>query len=113
MSRPVLRLSHLLAVAVWLDAIAGCGGGAPMQPTSGGMPPLHTDGRFFKDPTGKTVILRGVAVADLSELDTARGQMNVAKLIDLVSDESQGWYARVVRLTVYPPDWRPDPEGYF
>jgi hypothetical protein len=74
---------------------------------------LHTEGRFFKDDSGKTVVLRGVAFADLKELDTDRAPMNVERLIDLVSDESQGWYARVVRLTVYPPDWRPDPDGYF
>jgi hypothetical protein len=74
---------------------------------------LHTEGRFFKDDSGKTVVLRGVAFADLKELATSRAPMNVERLIDLVSDGGQGWYARVVRLTVYPPDWRPDPDGYF
>ena len=100
---------HAILSAVLL-ALAGCGGSSP--PPQGGLPPLHTDGRFIKDSAGKTVILRGVAVADLMELDTMRAPMNVARLLDLVSDASQGWYARVVRLTVYPPDWRLDPDGY-
>jgi endoglucanase len=86
--------------------IAACGSAA--RPTR-----LHTEGRLFKDSAGKTVVLRGVAFADLGDLDTMRAPMNVERLIDLVSDESQGWYARVVRLTVYPPIWRTDPDGYF
>jgi hypothetical protein len=61
---------------------------------------------------GKVVTLRGVALADLSEVDTQRAPMNVDKILDLVSDPSQGWYARVVRLTVFPSDWLPDPMGY-
>ena len=96
-----------------LSALCACGGGststAPPPPT----PRLHTEGRFFKDASGNTVILRGVAVADLKEVDTGRAPMNVAQVLDLVSDASQGWYARVVRLTVYPPDYLPDPDGYF
>jgi endoglucanase len=99
---------HAILSAVLL-VLAGCGGSSPPPR---GLPPLHTDGRFFKDSAGKTVILRGVAVADLMELDTMRAPLNVARLLDLVSDASQGWYARVVRLTVYPPDWRLDPDGY-
>ncbi len=101
-----MRAALLVAAAV----VVACSGSTPPP---AGTPPLHTDGRFFKDPAGHTVILRGVSFPDLKELDTMRGAMNVAKLIDLVSDESAGWYARVVRLTVYPPDWRPDPDGYF
>jgi len=106
------RFATLLAVL----ASVGCGGGwnlAPPPPPPQGLSPLHTDGRFIKDSTGRTVILRGVAVADLMELDTMRAPMNVATLLDLISDASQGWYARVVRLTVYPPDYLPDPDGYF
>jgi endoglucanase len=99
---------HAILSAVLLSLV-GCGGSSPPPR---GLPPLHTDGRFIKDSSGKTVILRGVAVADLMELDTMRAPMNVARLLDLVSDASQGWYARVVRLTVYPPDWRLDPDGY-
>src|SRR5262245_33997573 len=105
------RFAILLA---GLGAIAACGGSKGGSSTPPFVPrPLHTDGRFIKDDTGKIVILRGVAFADLKELDTMRAPMNVASLIDLVSDASQGWYARVVRLTVYPPDYLPDPDGYF
>jgi hypothetical protein len=94
------RLAIASVVFLWL---AGCGGSSAPPPPYG-TPPLHTDGRFFKDSAGHTVILRGVAFADLMELDTMRAPMNVAGLLDLISDASQGWYARVVRLTVYPPD---------
>jgi endoglucanase len=112
-----MKLARFPTLAAALVAVAGCGGSGRGS-TDGstgerGTPPLHTDGRFFKDPAGHTVILRGVAFADLMELDTMRAPMNVAGLLDLLSDASQGWYARVVRLTVYPPDWRPDPDGYF
>jgi endoglucanase len=101
---------RLAIVSAGFIVLAGCGSssGAPQR-----LPPLHTDGRFIKDSAGNTVILRGVAVADLMELDTMRAPMKLASLLDLISDASQGWYARVVRLTVYPPDWRPDPDGYF
>jgi len=105
--------SRFAIVLAGLVGLGGCGGGGGSSAVSGGLPPLHTDGRFFKDPAGHTVILRGVAFADLSELDGMRAPMNVARLLDLVSDASQGWYARVVRLTVYPPDYLPDPDGYF
>ena len=104
-----LRARSLL---VGICLLAGCGGG-PASPPPSGSARLHTEGRLFKDDTGKTVILRGVSVADLKELDTMRAPMNVAGLLDLLSDPGQGWYARVVRLVVYPPDWRPDPDGYF
>jgi endoglucanase len=90
--------------------LAACGGSSAKPQ---GLPPLHTDGRFIKDSAGHTVILRGVATADLMELDTMRSPMKVATLLDLITDASQGWYARVVRLTVYPPDYLPDPDGYF
>jgi endoglucanase len=103
-------LSVNLALLLLLLVISGCGGSSEAPR---GLPPLHTEGRFIKDSAGKTVILRGVAVADLMELDTMRAPMTVARLIDLISDASQGWNARVVRLTVYPPDWRPDPDNYF
>lgn len=94
-----------------LSTLCSCGGGStpPPLPT----PRLHTEGRFFKDAGGNTAILRGVSIADLKEVDTSRAPMNVAQVLDLVSDASQGWYARVVRLPVYPPDYLPDPDGYF
>ena len=104
------RLRRLgLVFAVTSGLVAGCGSDAPPR----GTPRLHTEGRFFKDEAGQTVILRGVAFADLKDVDTERAPMTVARLIDLVSDEAQGWHARVVRLTVYPERWRPDPERYF
>ena len=106
---PVFRARSLLLFGFCL--LAGCGGSSVPPPS--GIPRLHTEGRLFKDDAGKTVILRGVSVADLKDLDTMRAPMDVASLLDLVSDASRGWHARVVRLVVYPPVWRPDPDAYF
>jgi endoglucanase len=103
----------LLSVVLLVIASCGSDSNTTSTPPPHGLLPLHTDGRFIKDSTGKTVILRGVAVADLKEVDTMRAPMKLATLLDLVGDASQGWYARVVRLTVYPPDYLPDPDGYF
>jgi hypothetical protein len=102
---PIRSLPAVVAFIV-LSLAVSCG--SSKRPTR-----LHTEGRWFKDETGKKVILRGVAFADLNDLNTMRAPMNVEGLIDLVSDESQGWFAKVVRLTVYPPIWRLDPNGYF
>ena len=106
-----MAFSRSAIISGVLLVLAGCGGSTVKK--AEGLPPLHTDGRFIKDSAGNTVILRGVAVADLMELDTMRAPIKVATLLDLISDASQGWYARVVRLTVYPPDYLPDPDGYF
>jgi len=109
-----LRMRSLLVGLVGLCFLVGCGGSSsPPPPPPSGIPRLHTEGRLFKDDTGKTVILRGVSLADLNDVDTMRAPMNVASLLDLVSDPAQGWFARVVRLVVYPPIWRMDPDGYF
>lgn len=77
-----------------------------------GIPPLHTEGRYFEDPFGNVVILRGVAMADLKEVNTERPGMSVEKLLDLLTDANAGFYARVVRFTVFPERWLVDPELY-
>lgn len=91
----------------------GTGGrGVPPSEWTQGIPPLHTEGNEFRDAEGNRVVLRGVAVADVSDLNLDRGDMNAVRLLDLLSDAAEGWYARVVRLTVYPERWLVDPEGY-
>jgi endoglucanase len=90
------------------DAAAGDSDGAPVP----GPPRLHTEGRWFVDPAENVVVLRGVAVADLHDVDTMRAPYDVAKLMDLVSDASQGWDARILRLVVFPAIWKGDPAGY-
>lgn len=99
--------ARLLFIAVTLIAF-GCHRSAPSS-----TPRLHTDGRDLKDAAGNVVVLRGVNLADLHDVDLHRAPpYDVAKLIDLLSDSSQGWYARVVRLIVYPKLWKADPDDY-
>ncbi|HTX90661.1 MAG TPA: cellulase family glycosylhydrolase [Anaerolineales bacterium] len=80
-------------------------------------PWLHTSGRFIQDPNGNTVILRGVSLVDVSVADSRT--RNARQLIDMATDSSNGWYARVVRLPVYPdaidgqPGWNAGPDAYF
>ncbi len=102
------------------DLTGGSGGAAATNGGAGGSmtapisapPALHTEGSHFVDALGRRVILRGVALPDLLELDTERPGMSVSAMIDRVSDEADGFYARVVRLTIYPERWLPDPARY-
>lgn len=80
---------------------------------TGGIPPLHTEGQSFKDPRGNTVVLRGVALADPLDLDNRGENMDVARLLTELTDDGQGFYTRVVRVTVFPRIWQADPDAYF
>jgi hypothetical protein len=87
-------------------AVGGAGGTAPT--TARELPWLHVEGNQIKDTSGNTVVLRGVAFADLGEVQISEGGIN--KMIDRVTNVSdvQGcspsWETRVVRLTVSPAD---------
>src|SRR4051812_13174444 len=80
-------------------------------------PWLTVSGRFIKDPSGNNVALRGVSLVDVSVADTRT--RNARQLIDMATDNANGWYARVVRLPVYPdtidmqPGWNANPDAYF
>ena len=80
-------------------------------------PWLSVSGRYIKDPSEKNVILRGVSLADVSLANSRTRNTNA--LIDMATDNADGWYARVVRLPVYPnsidgqPGWTADPDAYF
>ena len=80
-------------------------------------PWLSVSGRYIKDPSDKNVILRGVSLADVSVANSRTRSANA--LIDMATDNTNGWYARVVRLPVYPgaidgqPGWIADPDAYF
>jgi endoglucanase len=81
------------------------------------MPWLSTSGRYIKDSNNKNVILRGVSLVDLSVANSRTRHVNA--LIDMATDHSNGWYAQVVRLPVYPeaidgqPGWNANPDAYF
>jgi cellulose 1,4-beta-cellobiosidase len=80
-------------------------------------PWLHVTGRYIQDPSGNNVILRGVSLIDVSVADSR--DRTAPQLIDMATDNANGWYARVVRLPVYPdaidgqPGWNANPDTYF
>ncbi len=78
---------------------------------------LSISDRYIKDSNGKNVILRGVSLVDVSVANSRTRNANA--LIDMATDNGNGWYARVIRLPVYPdaidgqPGWNTDPDAYF
>jgi hypothetical protein len=67
------------------------------QSTFAATPWLHVDGKQIKDPLGNKVVLRGVSLQAISNI-------NVPMVLDLVTDtankasSSPGWYTRIVRM---------------
>ena len=61
-------------------------------------PWLSISGRYIKDPSGNNVILRGISLVDVSVANSRTRNANA--LIDMATDNANGWYARVVRLPV-------------
>ncbi|HEY0735949.1 MAG TPA: cellulase family glycosylhydrolase [Herpetosiphonaceae bacterium] len=80
-------------------------------------PWLSVSGRYIKDPSGNNVVLRGVSLIDVSVANTRT--RNALAQIDMATNSADGWYARVVRLPVYPdaidgqPGWNANPDAYF
>ena len=80
-------------------------------------PWLTVSGRYIKDPSGNIVILRGVSIVDVSVADSRT--RNAPALVDMATDNANGWYARVMRFPVYPeaidgqPGWIANPDTYF
>ena len=81
---------------------SGGAGSAGSSGQAGTLPPLHVDGTSIKDPTGKTVVLRGVDVPDLGTLYADGGQSlsGITGRIDKLL--AAGLDAHVIRLAVYP-----------
>jgi endoglucanase len=108
----------MLSLALFLVAILAAGA---LLPTPGAQaintPWLSVSGRFIRDPNGNSVILRGVSLVDVSVANSRT--RNARQLIDMATDNPNGWYARVVRLPVYPdaidgqPGWNANPDTYF
>ncbi len=71
-------------------------------------PWLHTDGNKIKDPCNNIVVLRGVDLIDLGSLqDWQGGAINmIDRLTNKTNTEgnSPGWYPRVIRIDITPPD---------
>ncbi|MGB8295252.1 MAG: cellulase family glycosylhydrolase [Polyangia bacterium] len=74
----------------------GSAGGA-----TGGLPALHVEGPLIKDPSGKTIVLRGYALIDIGALyQQTNSSAGITKRIDAVA--AAGLQAHVVRMPVYP-----------
>jgi endoglucanase len=106
-------LSLLLMMALLASVLALPNGVARAINT----PWLSVSGRYIKDPSGNNVILRGVSLVDVSVANSRA--RNAQALIDMATDNANGWYARVIRLPVYPeaidgqPGWNANPDTYF
>lgn len=80
--------------------------------------PLHTEGKYLKDSSGNTIILRGVNIADPASLMFFRRERphDLFKIMDMAVRE---WRAGVIRLPVHPdgiddvPGFEGDAEKYF
>jgi len=80
-------------------------------------PWLSVSGRFIRDPQGNNVVLRGVSIVDVSVANSR--PRNAVTLTNMVTNDTDSWYARVVRFPVYPnaidgqPGWIANPDAYF
>ena len=81
-------------------------------------PWLSVSGRYIKDSSNNTVILRGIAMIDAG-VSTFHVGHTVINLTNDVTNSANGWYARVVRYAVYPgpidgsPGWIAGPDYYY
>ncbi|MGD0552154.1 MAG: cellulase family glycosylhydrolase [Sedimentisphaerales bacterium] len=71
-------------------------------------PWLHAEGNVIKDPCGNTIVLRGVDLIDLGFLQDWEG--GAIAMVDRLTNQndpcgnSPGWYPRVLRIMIAPPD---------
>jgi len=98
------------AVRTWrvgraaLAAVLWCSAG----PAYAALPWLHVEGNKIKDPGGQEVVLRGISLIDLGYTESRHG--GAIRMIDRITDlndpqgNSPGWYPRIVRIPICPPD---------
>lgn len=96
-----------------------------ITPVNADIPWLHVEDNRIKDPNGNVVVLRGISLIDLGFLEGWQGgAMNmINRLTD--RDDSQGsspgWYPKVLRIPIHPPDsvdnwpyrWSPDDDRFY
>jgi endoglucanase len=76
-------------------------------------PRLTVDDNLIKDPQGNPVKLRGLNIADPKRINItapARGK-TTEQVIDMITNEKEGWYPRVIRVPVQPVDIGEHPPG--
>lgn len=110
----------LAACALFLSVLVALAPRSQAQesPPAGTVPPLHVEGNTLRDPNGKKVVLRGVSLPGLEAGAGPNGEPapeGIFSRIDLATDASQGWHAKIIRLPVSRPfdSWDRDPDKYF
>jgi len=92
----------------FVEAVILCAFLYLVPPVNAVTPWLHVDGNKIKDPAGNVVVLRGIALIDLGFLEDWQG--GAIEMIDRLTDKtdtqgsSPGWYPKVIRINVTPPD---------
>ncbi len=97
---------------VWKAALVGMLWWSVL-PLCAAPPWLQVEGNKIKDPSGNEVVLRGVSLPDLGVLQGQQG--GALPMIDRLTNRndsqgsSPGWYPKVLRIPIYPPDsgWTP------
>jgi endoglycosylceramidase len=87
-------------------SFAACQDVAP-EPSTPVPAPLHTDGAFFKDQSGRVVLLRGVNVAGNAKVPPFSALRSAADL-----DPLPGWGINTLRLLFTWEAFEPQPCGY-
>ena len=96
-----------------------------IAPVNADIPWLHVEGNSIKDPNGNVVVLRGISLIDLGFLEDWQG--GAFNMINRITDRndpqgsSPGWYPKVLRIPVHPPDsvdnwpyrWNPDNDRFY
>ncbi|MBN1766438.1 MAG: hypothetical protein JW860_14370, partial [Sedimentisphaerales bacterium] len=96
-----MRISRIIQFGVWILL------GSVLQ-LAAAPSWLHRDGNQLKDPNDNVVVLRGISLIDLGFLEGWQG--GAVTMIDRLTDpcdvqgNSTGWYPRVIRIPVFPPD---------
>ena len=92
----------------FVEAVIVCALLGLVTPLYAATPWLHTDANKIKDPNGNVVVLRGVDLIDLGFLESWQG--GATAMIDRLTNKndangsSPGWYPRVIRIMIAPPD---------
>jgi endoglucanase len=78
------------------------GGSTTGGSTTTGLPALHVEGQYIKDPNNKTIVLRGVSLIDIGALYyyASQSATGITTRIDKIL--AAGLVPHVIRLPVYP-----------
>ena len=96
-----------------------------VTPLRANIPWLRVEGNRIKDPNGNVVVLRGISLIDLGFLEGWQG--GAFNMINRLTDRddsqgsSPGWYPKVLRIPIHPPDsvdswpyrWDPDDDRFY